>query len=101
MKKIYVFLLTIYLCLKSSFVFAESGTWGQNIEKWLTREVGYLALGIAVVIMIPLLVKKAWAALAGTLLASGIALFFINNPKSLEKIGSLLSKIIFGSDVDV
>jgi len=101
MKKLYTLFATgIVIILNVSYVFAE-GEWGENVKNWITREAGYLALGVAVVIMIPLLLKKAWAALAGTLVASGIALFFINNPEALEGIGKILSKIIFGNDVNV
>jgi VIT1/CCC1 family predicted Fe2+/Mn2+ transporter len=100
-KKIYSVLITLGIInFNVFFAFAAEGTWGENVKNWLSREVGFLALGVAIVIMIPLLIKKAWAALAGTIVASGIALFFINNPTALTAIGKILSKIIFGSDVD-
>jgi hypothetical protein len=100
-KKFYAALLTIGLISFNVIsVFAAEGTWGENTKNWLTREVGFLALGVVIVIMIPLLIRKAWAALAGTIVASGIALFFINNPTALTSIGKILSKIIFGTDVD-
>jgi hypothetical protein len=100
-KKIYMLLLTFGLIgINVVSAFAE-GEWGENTKNWITREAGFLALGIAVVIMIPLLIRKAWAALVGSIFASGIALFFINNPTALQGIGKILSHIIFGKDVNV
>jgi hypothetical protein len=101
MKKIYLVYISV-LCtiLNINYVFAD-GEWGENVKNWITREVGFLALGVVILIMIPMLLKKAWAALAGTLFASGIALFFINKPEALKAIGEILSKIIFGDDVNV
>ena len=98
MKKLYLLVLTIlFTFINASYIFAQ-GTWGENVKNWVTREVSFLALGVVVIIMIPLIARKAWAALAGTIVASGIALFFINNPEALKAIGTILSKIIFGDD---
>jgi hypothetical protein len=78
-KKIYMIFLTFGFIGNVISAFAEGA-----------REVGFLVLGVTIVIMIPLLIRKAWAALGGTIVASGIALFFINNPTALQSIGKNL-----------
>lgn len=101
MKKVYIIFLTIsFVVLNSMNVFAE-GEWGENVKNWVAKQASYLAIAAVLIVCIPLILKKAWAHLAITIIASAIALFFINNPDAISALGNILSKIIFGDDIKV
>jgi len=72
-----------------------AGDWGINIRDWILTQASAVALAAVVVIIVPLILKKMWAGLAGTLFTSAIALFFINKPQTLESIGKIMYDIIF------
>jgi hypothetical protein len=61
--------------------------WGTNIKKWITEQAGALAIGALVIIMIPLIFRRQWSGLIGTLLVGAIAVYFVNNPDTLVAIG--------------
>jgi hypothetical protein len=97
-RKIYLFTLTTLLALPTQ-VYA-AGNWGVNFKKWLLDQASAIAVGVVVIIMIPLLFKKAWMPLLATLFASSIALYFIFNPDSITAIGKVLAKILFDTDLN-
>jgi hypothetical protein len=97
-KKIYLFIFTTLLALPTQ-VYA-AGDWGKNFKNWLVSQASAVAVGVVVVIMIPLLFKKAWMPLLATLFASAIALYFIFNPDAITNLGNILSKILFGDDLN-
>jgi len=76
-------------------VFIFAGDWGINIKDWILAQASAVALAAVVVIIIPLIIKKMWAGLIGTLFTSAIALFFINKPQTLQSIGTILYDIVF------
>lgn len=76
-------------------LFLLENNWGINIRDWILVQASAIALAAVAVIIIPLILKKMWAALISTLLASAVALFFINRPDYLETIGVAIYKIIF------
>lgn len=78
-----------------SYAFDNTGDWGINLKNWILSQASALAIAIVVVIMIPLIYKRAWSKLIGTIFASGLALFFVNNPETLSTIGTTLYKIVF------
>jgi uncharacterized membrane protein YgdD (TMEM256/DUF423 family) len=77
------------------FVFAADGDWGLNIRDWIIRQASALAIAAIVIVVVPLIYKRQWSALIGTIFASGIALFVVNQPDELETIGKVLYDIIF------
>jgi hypothetical protein len=68
--------------------------WGQNVKKWITDQASAIALAVVVIILIPLILKKQWANLIGTLVVGAIALYFVNSPETLQEIGRSLYGII-------
>jgi VIT1/CCC1 family predicted Fe2+/Mn2+ transporter len=75
---------------------ADPDQWALNLRDWLITEAKALAIAAVVIIIIPFIIKKAWAALAGTLIASGIALYFVSFPDVLGNIGKAIAELIFG-----
>lgn len=95
-KKLYVGFSSLLLTASMYTVAFADGEWGENLKNWIVKQASALALAAVVIIIIPLIIRKAWMALIGTLAASAIALFFVNNPDKLQAIGATLYKIIFG-----
>ena len=61
--------------------------WGTNLKRWITEQAGALAIAAVVLIIIPLIFRRQWSALIGTLLVGAIAIYFVNNPDTLGDIG--------------
>ncbi|MEN8906292.1 MAG: hypothetical protein ABF289_10085 [Clostridiales bacterium] len=76
------------------FVFFEYD-WGINIKDWLLTQASAVALAAVAIIIIPMIFKKMWAGLIGTLFTSAIALLFVNKPQMLTGIGQIIYNIIF------
>jgi len=76
-------------------ILISAGSWGVNIKDWILEQAAAVALAAVVIAIIPLVFKKMWAGLIGTLFASAIALFFINKPQTLQTIGSIVYDIVF------
>lgn len=96
LKKLYSVLFFLYgIFFNSLFIFAEDGDWGINIRDWILRQASALAIAAVVIVVVPLIYKRQWSALIGTIFASGIALFVVNQPDVLEKIGEVLYDVIF------
>lgn len=93
MLKIKVFLLANYIPAAENF--DTTGNWGQNIRDWIVNQAYALALAVIVIIIIPLIYKREWSKLIGTIFASGIALFVISNPENLLAIGKTIYGIVF------
>lgn len=72
-----------------------TGNWGINIRDWILTQASAVALAAVAIIIIPLIFKKMWAGLIGTVFASAIALFFVNKPQTLESIGKIMYSIVF------
>jgi uncharacterized membrane protein YgdD (TMEM256/DUF423 family) len=103
MKKIYsVYVFFLIILFNVGIVFAQGeGTWGQNVLKWVREEFSALLIAAIIILIVFLIFRRAWAQIAGTLILGGVLLFFVNNPKAFESIGKIVSRIIFGSDVEV
>jgi hypothetical protein len=69
--------------------------WGVNIRDWILTQASAIALAAVAIIIIPLIIKKMWAGLIGTVFASAFALFFVNKPQTLESIGKIIYSIVF------
>jgi peptidoglycan/LPS O-acetylase OafA/YrhL len=97
LKRKILFILTALLVFMNGMVVfaAGEGDWGMNIRDWIVRQASALAIAAVVIVVVPLIYKKAWSALIGTIFASGIGLFVVNSPESLKKIGDILYGIIF------
>lgn len=87
--------MIIFSNYTSLYAFDETGDWGINLKDWILSQASALAIAVIVVIIIPLIYKREWSKLIGTIFASGIALFFINNPETLSTIGTTLYNIVF------
>lgn len=72
-----------------------AGEWGIHLKDWILEQAAAIGLAAVAIIIIPLIMKRMWAGLIGTLLTSAIALFFINRPQTLENIGTILYDIVF------
>jgi len=68
--------------------------WGDNAKKWITSQASALAIAAVVIILIPLILKKQWANLIGTIVVGAIAIYFVNNPDTLSTIGKGIYDII-------
>ena len=82
--------------VKLNLVLQVNSEWGENIQNWVKKEAFALALVAVIIIIIPMLIQKAWSKLFGALFAAGIGLFFIGNPEKLKEIGATIYQIIFG-----
>lgn len=93
-----IFTFVIFLnCINA---YAENSTtttsdWGINIKEWILRQASALAIAIIVIVLVPLIYKRQWSTLIGTIFASGIALYFVNNPETLKNIGKIIYGIVF------
>lgn len=96
-KKLYILFSTSVLMMTPILAFAGDNEWGKNLADWIKTQASALALAAIVIIMVPLIVKKMWAAMIGTLVGGAVALYFVNNPDQLTTIGGAIKKIIFGS----
>lgn len=97
-RKLYTFLIFNLLIFSNCmFVYAadNTGDWGVNFKNWILKQASALAIAVIVIIIVPLIYKRDWSALIGTIFASGVALFFINQPETLKDIGRILYSIIF------
>lgn len=95
-KKLYVaFIGALFVLANGSFVFAAEGDWGLNIKDWILRQASALAIAAIVIVIVPLIYKKAWSALIGTIFASGVGLYFVNNPEAMKKIGDAIYGVVF------
>lgn len=94
-KKAYLGVLTMALMAIPSEAFAGN-SWGTNIKTWVQEQASAIAVVAVLIAIIPMIVKKTWALLVGTIFLSGIALYFVNNPDSIGKIGNEMYKIVFG-----
>lgn len=79
-----------------SLIFEVSSEWGENIQNWVKKEAFALALVAVIIIIIPMIISKAWAKLFTALIAAGIGLYFVGNPEKLRDIGETIFKIVFG-----
>ena len=60
---------------------------GKNIGTWLKEQARWLAIGIIAAVAIPLLVKRAWMALAVFIVIAAIVLAVIASPDKLQALG--------------
>lgn len=89
-------ILNFIILFHSSFVYsAEKSDWGVKLTNWILTQASALSIAAIVIIIVPLIFKRQWSALIGTIFGSGIALFFINQPETLKEIGQVLYEIIF------
>lgn len=96
-KKLYVaFSAGVLTTAFSTMAYAEND-WGKNAADWIKTQAEYLALAAVVIILIPMIVKKMWAAMIGTIILGAVAVYFVSNPDQLVTIGASIKKIIFGS----
>lgn len=95
--RIYTAFSTGLIVFSVQVVAFADNDWGVNIKNWILNQASALALCAVVIILIPLIMKKMWAAMIGTLVGASVALYFINNPDTLTTIGGAIKKIIFGS----
>ncbi|MFW5648280.1 MAG: TcpD family membrane protein [Candidatus Alkaliphilus sp. MAG34] len=95
MKFYTAFSASVITLAMQTIVFADDN-WGVNIKNWILEQASALALAAVVIILIPMIMKKMWAAMIGTLIGAAVALYFINNPDALVTIGGTIKKIIFG-----
>jgi hypothetical protein len=95
MKLYTAFSASVITLAMQTIVFADDN-WGVNIKNWILEQASALALAAVVIILIPMIMKKMWAAMIGTLIGAAVALYFINNPDALVTIGGTIKKIIFG-----
>jgi len=77
------------------FMIIFSGEWGVNFKDWILQQASAVALAAVVVTIIPMIWKKMWAGLIGTLCAAAIGLFFVNKPETLKSIGEIFYQIVF------
>jgi hypothetical protein len=87
-----IFTLIIFL---DCIAYAADGDWGVNIKNWILRQASALAIAVIVIILVPLIYKRQWSTLIGTIFAAGIGLYFVNNPETLKDIGKILYTIVF------
>lgn len=71
--------------------------WGINTKNWIVDQASALALAAIVIVIIPLILKKQWAGLLGTLTAGAVAIYFTTKPDTLVGIGQIIYGIISGS----
>lgn len=95
-KKAYVGISAALICSIPSIAFAAGNDWGNNIKTYVKTQASAIAIVAVLIAIIPMIVKKAWALLIGTIFLSAIALYFVNNPEKLVTIGDEIYKIIFG-----
>lgn len=94
--KLYTAYSASVLTLSMQVIAFADDNWGVNIKNWILQQASALALAAVVIILIPMIMKKMWAAMIGTLIGAAVALYFINNPDSLITIGATIKEIIFG-----
>jgi len=70
--------------------------WGLNTKNWVVNQATGLALAAVAIAIVPVILKKQWAALMGILLAGSIGIYFTKNPDALIGIGETLYGIITG-----
>lgn len=68
--------------------------YGQNIGNWVTQQAFYIALAAVVIILIPMIMRKAWVPVATTVVLAAIVLFIIKDPARLVAIGDALFGIL-------
>lgn len=99
-RRIFKVCYSVFVSITSILIFAipvfADNDWGDNVKTWLLRQASALAICAAVIIMIPLLLKKMWAGLIGTIAGAAVAIFFVSNPDKLSNIGDAVYRIIFG-----
>jgi hypothetical protein len=61
--------------------------WGTNVKKWITEQASAIAIAVVVIILIPLIFKRQWSNLIGTIIIGAVAIYFVNYPETLEAIG--------------
>ena len=71
--------------------------WGTNTKNWVVAQASALALAAVVIVIIPLILKKQWAGLLGTLIIGSIGIYFTTSPDTLVGIGKIVYEIISGS----
>lgn len=86
--------LLVFTNYLAAFAVSE-GDWGVNIRNWIVKQASALAIAAIVIVIVPLIFKKAWSALIGTIFASGIGLFVVYNPEKLKEIGDTIYAVIF------
>jgi hypothetical protein len=96
LKRKLVIISTVLLIFNNYLVvFAAEGDWGVNVRNWIVRQASALAIAAIVIVIVPLIYKKAWSALIGTIFASGIGLYVVYNPEKLKEIGDTIYAVIF------
>lgn len=71
--------------------------WGTNAKRWITEQASAVAIAAIVIILIPLIIKKQWSNLIGTLIVGAIAIYFVNSPETLQDIGKGIYGLINGT----
>ena len=74
---------------------AEKSDWGIKVTNWILRQASALSIAAIVIIIVPIIFKKQWSVLIGTIFAAGIALFVVNQPEKLKVIGEVIYNIVF------
>lgn len=72
-----------------------AGDWGINIKNWIVQQGSAVAIAALVIVIIPMIAKKQWSNLMGTVVFGGIAIFVINSPDMLKDLGKIIYEIVF------
>lgn len=95
-KKIYtLYCSLLFIGAFFSVAYAEND-WGENILAWVKKQAIALSVVAILVIIVPMIAKKMWALLVGTIFIGSLALYFVANPDKFTTIGNAIFKIIFG-----
>ena len=82
-----VLVCSIFMMFASDAFAAGGPDVGKNIGTWLKEQARWLAIGIIAAVAIPLLVKRAWMALAAFIVIAAIVLAVIASPDKLQALG--------------
>lgn len=82
-----VLVCSIFMMFASDAFAAGGPDVGKNIGTWLKEQARWLAIGIIAAVAIPLLVKRAWMALAAFIVIAAIVLAVITSPDKLQALG--------------
>ena len=82
-----VLVCSIFMMFASDAFAAGGPDVGKNIGTWLKEQARWLAIGIIAAVAIPLLVKRAWMALAVFIVIAAIVLAVIASPDKLQALG--------------
>ena len=82
-----VLVFSIFMMFASDAFAAGGPDVGKNIVTCLKEQALWLAIGVIAAVAIPLLVKRAWAALVVFIIVSAIVLAIIASPDKLQALG--------------